>query len=475
MIDVAVDRARQANPVMAQSLFRFLRNVLLANGQGNGQLPALRHFAMKFQQFSAPVQAKGLEDTSFYRFNVLTSLNEVGGDPGRFGTSVDEFHGGNRVRLERWPRELLATATHDTKRGEDARARLDVLSEMPVLWRHSVAEWRKINAAHRTAVDRASAPDANDEYLFYQALVGTWPAEQLDAPLSAEAPSELVSRLRGFMQKAIKEAKTHTSWFNQGGAYEDAVARFVETTLRGSAARRFLNSFVPFVRRVAVGGMVNSLAQLVLKVAAPGVPDFYQGTEFWQLDMADPDNRRPVDFLSRETTLTALMPRIARAEGPGSAVVAACGCDPEMEAFVADLLDNWPDARIKMFVMACALRLRRRESALFIEGAYDPLRAEGAEASRVVAFARTLGDKTLIAAVPRVMNQRLPDGHRIPLGSAVWKDTRLFVPGSSQAYTFRHVLTGARLKPADDGSMLAADVFRACPVALLITESHTHD
>ena len=468
MIDVAVDRARRSNPVMAQSLFMFLRNVLLAEEQANSQLPALRHFAMKFQQFSPPVQAKGLEDTSFYRFNLLMSLNEVGGDPGRFGTSADEFHGGNRVRLERWPRELLATATHDTKRGEDARARLDVLSEMPASWRHSVSEWRKINAAHRTAVDRASAPDANDEYLFYQALVGTWPAERLDAALPAEAPPELVSRLRGFMQKAIKEAKTHTSWFNQGGAYEDAVARFVETTLRGSAARRFLKSFVPFVRRVSAGGMVNSLAQLVLKVASPGVPDFYQGTEFWQLDMADPDNRRPVDFLTRETALAALMPKVERAEEPSSAAVAACGCDPEMEAFVADLLDNWPDARIKMFVMACALRLRRRESALFIEGAYDPLRPEGADGSRVVAFARTLDEKTLIAAVPRVMNQRLPDGHHIPIGAAVWKDTRLFVPESSQAFTFRHVLTGAQLKPADDGSILLADVFRTCPVALLL-------
>src|SRR4029079_6313174 len=290
MTDVAVDRARRANPVMAQSLFRFLRNVILADEHANGNLPALRQFAMKFQQFSAPVQAKGIEDTSFYRYNVLMSRNEVGVDPSHFGATADEFHGGNRVRLERWPLEMNTTATHDTKRGEDARARLNVLSEVPMDWRHSVSEWRKINAVHRTAVDRAYAPDANDEYLFYQALVGSWPAEPVTAPPPVEAPPELVARLRGYMQKAIKEAKTHTSWFNQGGAYEDAVAKFVDTTLHGSAASRFLQSFVPFVRRGAHGGMVNSLAQLVLKVASPGVPDFYQGTEFWQLDMADPDN-----------------------------------------------------------------------------------------------------------------------------------------------------------------------------------------
>ena len=416
MIDVAVDRARRSNPVMVQSLFMFLRNVLLADDQANGRLPALRHFAMKFQQFSAPVQAKGLEDTSFYRFNLLMSLNEVGGDPGRFGVSPEEFHGGNRVRLERWPRELNATATHDTKRGEDARARLNVLSEMPMLWRHSVSEWRKINTVHRTAVDREFAPDANDEYLFYQALLGSWPAEPVNAPLPVEAPPELVARLRGYMQKAIKEAKTHTSWFNQGGAYEDAVARFVETTLSGTAAKRFLKSFVPFARRVSVGGAVNSLAQLVLKIAAPGVPDFYQGTEFWQLDMADPDNRRPVDYQAREATLAALMTWIHRVEDPSAQVAAECGCDPEAEAFVSDMLAHWPDARIKMFVMSCGLRLRRRLRDVFISGAYTPLRAEGSESSRLVAFVRALEGKSVVAIVPRLMNHSLPDGQSFPVG-----------------------------------------------------------
>jgi malto-oligosyltrehalose synthase len=471
MIDVAIDRARRSNPVMAQSLFRFLRNVLLADGHANGTLTALRQFAMKFQQFSAPVQAKGLEDTSFYRYNVLISLNEVGGDPSRFGTSPDDFHAGNRMRQERWPRELIATATHDTKRGEDARARLNVLSEIPALWRRSVSEWRKINAVHRTAVDRAYAPDANDEYLFYQALVGTWPAERVDAPLPLEALPELVVRLRSFMQKAIKEAKTHTSWFNQGGAYEDAVARFVETTLRGSAAKRFLKSFVPFVRQVSVGGMVNSLAQVVLKVASPGVPDFYQGTEFWQLDLADPDNRRPVDFQARESMLGGLMPWIERAENPPGPAVEACGCDPEMEALVGDLLANWPDARIKMFVMACALRLRRRDPMLFIEGTYQPLRAEGTHAAHVVAFCRNLHDRTLVAAVPRLMNHGLPDGSTMPVGREVWNDTHVFLPADAPGLLrYRHILTGARLKPDVSGSFLAADLFRTCPVAFLISE-----
>jgi (1->4)-alpha-D-glucan 1-alpha-D-glucosylmutase len=470
MTDVAVDRARRANPVMAQSLFRFLRNVLLADEQSNGRLPALRQFAMKFQQFSAPVQAKGLEDTSFYRYNLLMSLNEVGGDPSRFGTSADEFHGANRVRLERWPIEMNATATHDTKRGEDARARLNVLSEIPVEWRHSVSEWRKINVAHRTAVNRAYAPDANDEYLFYQALVSTWPAEALNLPVPLEAPPDLVARLRGYMQKAIKEAKTHTSWFNQGGAYEDAVARFVDTTLRGTAARRFLKSFVPFVRRVSRGGMVNSLAQLVLKVASPGVPDFYQGTELWQLDLADPDNRKPVDFSARESMVSTMLPWIERAESPASPALAACGCDPELEAYVGGLLSNWPDARIKMFVTACALRLRRRDPVLFLEGLYQPIRAEGAEAAHLIALMRTLNDRRLIAVVPRLMNHGLPEGQQVPVGRDVWKDTRIALPVESTASTYRHVFSGARLKADDAGSLLAADLFRTIPVALLVSE-----
>jgi (1->4)-alpha-D-glucan 1-alpha-D-glucosylmutase len=468
-IDLAVDRARQINPAMPESVFLFLRKVLLAKGEGPED-QSHRQFAMRFQQFSVPVHAKGVEDTSFYRYNALLSLNEVGGDPGRFGTSVEEFHAGNRVRLERWPRELLATATHDTKRGEDARARLDVLSEIPASWRRAVSGWRRINAARRTAVDRKSAPDANVEYLFYQTLVASWPAEPIDAPIPTEATPELVARLRMYMQKAMREAKTHTSWINQNSAYEDAVSRFAETTLRGSAAQRFLTAFIPFVRRVALGGMVNSLAQLVLKMASPGVPDFYQGTEMWHLDLADPDNRRPVDLAGREAMLGELMPWIVRAE---SDATRSCACssrdDDELEQHVRDLLAGWPDSRIKMFVTACGLRLRRREPALFIKGEYEALRGDGHLASHVVAFARLHETKAVIAAVPRLMSSAFP--HDLSTGSDVWKDTRLFLPATASTATFRHLFTGARLRPdPTSGCLFAADLFRTCPVALLIAD-----
>ena len=467
-IDLAIDRAQRRNPVIAPSAFFFLRRVLLADGEERDEyVQSHRQFAMKFQQLSAPVQAKGVEDTCFYRYNALMSLNEVGGDPGRFGTPVEEFHDGNRVRLERWPREMIATSTHDTKRGEDARARLNVLSEMPAQWRLAFSDWRTINAPHRTAVDRRSAPDPNDEYLFYQALVGSWPAEPGAAPIPAEAPAAFVARLQAYMQKAIKEAKTHTSWFNQNGPYEDAVSRFVETALTGPAAARFLTAFVPFVRGVAAAGMLNSLSQLVLKTASPGVPDFYQGTETWQLDMADPDNRRPVDFAARAAALDELMPWILRAESEhADSYAAGMGT---LEEHVATLMASWTDARIKMFVTACGLRLRRREAALFLNGDYEPLRSDGARANRLVAFARSHATRTVIAAVPRLTSERVLTGPGLA-EAGFWQDTQVLLPPRLSGARLRHLFTGAVLEPEQTGGYLAAHVFRTCPVALLIAE-----
>lgn len=467
IVDHAIDRARRTNPVMAQAVFLFLRRVLLSEPQGDDDRmhPARRRFAMRFQQFSAPVQAKGIEDTAFYRYQALIALNEVGGDPSHFGVSPDAFHAGNRVRLERWRHEMITTATHDTKRGEDARARLCVLSEVPDEWRAGLARWRKINALRRTAVDRKPAPEPNDEYLFYQALCGSWPAEALDAPLPAEAPPEFVERIKSFMQKAIKEAKTHTSWINQNRAYEDAVSYFVETTLRGATAGPFLASFVPFARMVARAGMVNSLAQLALKITSPGVPDFYQGTEGWQLDFADPDNRRPVDFAERERTLAALSPWVERAE----AAPVGHNEATDLGGFVQDLVAEWSDGRIKMFVMAVLLRLRRARPELFIDGGYAPLRADGPAALHLVSFARILDQQMTVTVVPR-LRHTLTTLH--PEDS--WRDTRILLPPSAEGRHFVHAITGDPITP-DAGSIRAAALFRHCPIAVLIEqESSSH-
>ena len=480
-IDFATDLARRRNPAMESSIFLFLRGVLLAGsqpgvdeGSQGSDIQQRRRFAMKFQQYTAPVQAKGVEDTACYRYNVLTSLNEVGGDPGRFGCSVDQLHAANLVRLERWPFEMITTATHDTKRGEDARARINVISEIPEAWRLAVSAWTEINAPQRMVVDRESAPDPVDEYLFYQSLLGAWPAEPADGAIPLEAPALLIERMHEYMHKAIKEAKVHTSWVNENVAYEGAVSRFVDLTLRGPNSPRFLASFVPFQRRVAAVGMVNSLAQLVLKLASPGVSDFYQGTEGWDFHFVDPDNRRPVDFECRRRMLRAQLPWIERAQPLESGTRRHAGPPESLASHVADLLTYWHDGRIKMFLTACGLRLRAREGELILHGEYLPLTADDAGSTHVIGFARRLEERTLLAVVPRLTAGIVPADRSLPIGAAVWGSTRITLPGEFAGGAFRNVFTGEKVTPTvqdDVVSILAANVFRTCPVALLWAEN----
>ncbi len=285
---------------------------------------------MKFQQYSSPVTAKGVEDTAFYRFNRLVSLNEVVGEPGRFGTTVPAFHHGMQERARVWPTAMLATATHDTKRGEDARARIDVLSEIPGLWEHQVRRWRTLTRRLRVDVDGRPAPAANDEYLLYQALVGAWPAEfHGEAPLDAEALDGFRGRVVAYMTKAVREAKVRSSWVDPDEAYEAALATFVGRLLDGRRRNLFLDDFRAFHKRVAEAGAVNSLSQAVLKLTAPGVPDFYQGSELWDFSLVDPDNRRPVDFDLRRRLLddlskTAIDDAVADCSAPGRTAASSC-------------------------------------------------------------------------------------------------------------------------------------------------------
>lgn len=463
-IDLAIDRAMRRNRTVPSSIFLFLRTVLLSTDRKEpedspGGYAARRTFAMKFQQFTAPVHAKGIEDTAYYRYAALISLNEVGGDPGRFGYSIDEFHEGNRVRLERWPLELIASSTHDTKRGEDARARLNVISEIPQQWRRAVAGWLRINGVRRTAVDREPAPERRDEYLFYQSLAGMWPAEPADAPIPAEAPAAVVERMQQFMHKAVKEAKAHTSWVNPNPAYEDAMAAFINAALTGTGAHDFLGSFVPFVRWLSARGVVNSLAQLVLKICSPGVADFYQGSEFWNLDLADPDNRRPVDFTARQAMLGELMPWMTPSDAPGA--------HDDLASCVSVWLNSWPDARIKMFVTACGIRLRREHADLFLHGAYHPAHADGAGADHIIGFAREHEGQALIAVVPRLTVQ-IASGW--PIGASTWDASRIILPAHYAGRSFRNVLTGEDATPAVETGrawLPVAEVLRVCPVAML--------
>jgi (1->4)-alpha-D-glucan 1-alpha-D-glucosylmutase len=460
IITTAIADARRRNPLMEASIFDFLRDILLPASPAEDAAAQQRaRFAMKVQQFTAPIQAKGVEDTAFYRYHVLVSANDVGGHPGRLAASVADFHEMNRQRLECWPLELLATSTHDTKRGEDARARINVLSEMPGAWAKAVGTWMRINGHNRVKLHGAWAPDRNDEYLFYQVLIGAWPAETMQSPLVSDAPADLTERLVAYMEKAAREAKVHTSWIEENPEYLRALIRFVKETLAGQTAGRFLASFVPFQRRVAQVGMVNSLSQLVLKLASPGVPDFYQGTELWDLSLVDPDNRRAVDFAARQHLLAELRPVLDRLEQQQEATA-----EREME----ELLTHWSDGRIKLFVTTCGMRFRRQHRALMLHGAYTALDVDGEGADHVVAFARHDDSGTLLVIAPRFVVPLVTEERPLPIGPDVWAASQIVLPAAARARRYRHLITGEWCETASDHSSLAmAAALRICPVALL--------
>ena len=304
----AMTRARRSDPDVHPSAFDFLQNMLMAETeqpptQELSHSAALR-FAMKVQQFSGPVMAKGVEDTAFYRYNRFVALNEVGGAPERFGLAPAMFHKANAARAQSWPHAMLATATHDTKRGEDNRARLAILTEMPEEWRRQVETWTRILRARRGDVERTAAPDRDDVYMLYQMFVGSWPIDMLDAP-SDEQREAYGARIHAAIEKSLREAKRRSSWAAPDADYEEATQAFAKEALRSET---FLSNFLPFTRRVARLGIENSLIQTVGKLTAPGVPDIYQGCELWDLILVDPDNRRPVDFAIREAAIADLAP-----------------------------------------------------------------------------------------------------------------------------------------------------------------------
>jgi (1->4)-alpha-D-glucan 1-alpha-D-glucosylmutase len=479
-IETAVMRARWRNPAVEGTVFDFFREVALPRDdqemgdegapegidRRDGYAPGNRRdyrqrlaFSMKLQQLTAPVQAKGLEDTAFYRYNPLISLNEVGGAPGRFGRTVAEFHEANLVRRRRWPLEMTSTATHDTKLGEDVRARVSVLSQIPAEWRKHVARWTRINTGCRTAVQGTPAPDRNDEYRFYQVLVGVWP------PGGGPPDTALVSRVRDYMMKAIKEAKVHTSWVNDNEAYDRATATFVERVLGGHSSARFLASFLPFQARVAQLGLANSLAQLVLKLASPGIPDTYQGNELWDLRLVDPDNRAPVDFEARAELLAGLDPLIPVEAGDGS-----LPADRDASATVAELLAHWEDGRIKLWVTVCGLRLRRARRDLFVDGEYLPLHSVGACPADPVAFARTHAGSAVIAVAPRLLARAGGDWKQ---WAEAWRDGLVLLPPELAERRWRNALTGVTVeveRRSEHGGIPLTSALSPCPVALLVAE-----
>ncbi len=368
-VNIAIREAKLRNPAISESVFDFIQSVLLlehSTGVDDAQRAERQMFVMRFQQLSAPVMAKGVEDTAFYRYYPLASLNEVGGDPAHFGVSVNAFHRRNLIRRELWPNSMSASSTHDTKRGEDVRARINVLSESPGEWYRAIRRWRDLNRSAKTRVVDRHAPDANEEYLLYQTLVGTWPLY----PMNPEEHEAYVRRIDAYMQKALHEAKVHTSWVNPNSEYEQAVTKFVERVLELSPGNAFLQELSQFQGPISKAGMWNSVAQLLLKIASPGVPDFYQGNDLWAFDLVDPDNRRAVNYDVRRQMLKSLREQ----------------ADRDRAALLDRLRENPCDGAIKLYVTSEALRFRREHRDLFAQGSYTALAAEGNRERHVLAF-----------------------------------------------------------------------------------------
>jgi (1->4)-alpha-D-glucan 1-alpha-D-glucosylmutase len=453
-IDRAVDEAKRRNPATAGQVFDFVRDVLLKRADyiPEQERDEYLRFVTRFQQTTSPVTAKGIEDTAFYVYNRLVSLNEVGGEPAHFGVSPDDLHGWLAERRRQWPSALSTTSTHDTKRSEDVRARISVLSEIPGAWKAALARWSRFNSRHHTMVRGHAAPDRNEEYLLYQTLLGAWPFEALGGQ-----PGEIfVERMCEYMVKALREAKRHSSWLNPNPAWEDAVGRFVRELLHPVRSARFLEDFRPMATRVAQSGIWNSLAQTLIKVTAPGVPDFYQGTELWTLSLVDPDNRRPVDFEHRQALLRQLP--LMGDHAPGGQLA------PDEASPVDELVTARFDGRIKLYVTTGAVRARRADSDLYLRGDYVPLTVAGSRAGHVFAFARVLHRRAAVVIVPRLTATLLHDPAVPPVGRRVWADTRVVLPDSIEGWGWRDAFTHQEV-PA--GHIEVADALQRFPVALL--------
>lgn len=425
--------ARRRNPALERTVFEFLQDVLLPPQDNAHPVDEelRRLFVLKFQQCTGPITAKGVEDTAFYVFNRLTALNEVGGSPAASAITVEAFHKQNVARAAEFPHCMLATSTHDTKRSEDVRARILVLSEMADEWKANLRRWHTANRRHRRSIEGEHAPDHNEEHLIYQTLLGAWPMEGLNDSNRAE----FIQRIQDYMMKALHEAKVNSSWLEPNTAWDDAVRDFVGAVLAADKNNRFPAAFESFARRAAAFGMVNSLAQTVLKLTCPGVPDCYQGSEMWDLSLVDPDNRRPVDYNLRKQRLEGVVRAVPR-----------------------ELMENWQDGRIKMLVTHRLLELRRSLSEVFASGAYVPVVTQGAFADKVVAFERRTGPQSVLVIVPR---------HTVALGfpalGTVWQDTQ--VSCAAGETTWRNVFTGHE---HSGGTLALGEVLSDLPCAVLV-------
>jgi (1->4)-alpha-D-glucan 1-alpha-D-glucosylmutase len=455
-VAVAVRSAARHNPLIPRRLFVFIRDILLLkypDSFSEEDRAEQNRFVGKFQQVTAPVTAKGVEDTAFYTYNRLVSLNEVGGEPGQFGNRPDSVHRYNAERQAQWPHALSPLSTHDTKRSEDVRARINVLSEIPDEWWERVARWSGMNERHRQTVEDIQAPDLNEEYLLYQTLIGAWPLE----PYSAEVYANFIKRIQDYMLKSLHEAKIHTSWINPYAEYDNAIQEFVARILDERSNGHFVEDLRAFQRRISHYGMFNSLAQTLLKLTSPGVPDTYQGTEIWDFSLVDPDNRRPVDYDRRRQLLDDLEASVATAA-------------QDLRELARELIAGRVDGRVKLNVTYRVLRCRRALPGLFSDGEYVPLATSGLLAEHLFAFARRSGNTSAIVVVPRLITRLMADPMMPPDG-AVWKDTQVLLPADYSGLQWQNLFTGEILTEVEHQgslSLRATDLFAHFPIALLL-------
>ncbi len=441
----AIGRAKDSSPGLLNELQFIERFLLLDFGdylseEDKGQWI---HFVMRFQQFTGPLMAKGFEDTTLYVYNRLLSLNEVGGNPDKFGISIGEFHRFLEKRANLWPHSLNTTSTHDAKRGEDVRARLNVLSEMPKEWERNIRTWSKINRKWKRKVRDRSFPDRNDEYFLYQTLVGAFPFDE-------GHHDQFVERVKQYIVKAVREAKVHTAWLKPDTEYENAFISFIEEILSRHEGNSFMREFVPFQKKVSYYGMFNSLSQTLIKITSPGVPDFYQGTELWDLNLVDPDNRRPVDFEKRRGFLEHIRDYEKR----------------DILELISELLSSKEGGRVKLFLIYRALKARNRHPEVFEKGAYIPLEAAGKFKDHIIALARKHEEEWAVTLVPRFLTPMIREGE-YPLGLEIWGDTHIPLPdGISNRWT--NVITGQSSN--SNSILIVGEALRHFPVALLMTE-----
>jgi (1->4)-alpha-D-glucan 1-alpha-D-glucosylmutase len=451
-VDWAIAHARRHSDNTDPSIFDFVRRCMLnepLEGYDDGLRLGVREFARRFQQFCAPVAAKGVEDTAFYRYHRLVSLNEVGGDPGTFGVTLRAFHGASADRAERWPHTILATSTHDNKRSEDVRNRIGVLSERPAEWEAWLARWSALAEGWRGRADGEPAPSRADEYLLYQTLLGSLPAGEMDTA----ALADYRDRIQAYMLKAAREAKLSTSWMRPNADYEKALAGVIDALLGRLQPNPLLTDLRQRAADLAWFGALNSLTMVLLKFTSPGVPDIYQGNEAADLSLVDPDNRRPVDYAVRRASLDAWT------ASHGDAL-----------PFAADALgEALSSGRLKLWATWRLLQLRKAHELLFRNGRYASLDLTGARAEHAVAYTRSAGDSGVYVVGARLYASLSLEPGTWPVGVAVWQDTALMLPAPAEDVTLRDLITGERLRAAS-GRVELAQAFALLPIAVLMRE-----